>query len=165
MKSLYIFIMGTILTLLPHYSFAFEHKDKETDTNVIGHVTEKHTKEHMPYVVIQLAGTTIGTSTDDTGHYFLKNLPEGTFTIEASLVGYKKVKKTIKLGKGQTVEVKFEIEEDMVSLDGVVVSANRNETARRRAPTLVNVLSNENIRKHQFGMPCPGSQLPAWRQS
>ena len=76
MKSLYIFIMGTILTLLPHYSFAFEHKDKETDTNVIGHVTEKHTKEHMPYVVIQLAGTTIGTSTDDTGHYFLKNLPE-----------------------------------------------------------------------------------------
>ena len=133
--------MGTILTLLPHYSFAFEHKDKETDTNVIGHVTEKHTKEHMPYVGIQLAGTTIGTSTDDTGHYFLKNLPEGTFTIEASLVGYKKVKKTIKLEKGQTVEVNFEIEEDMVSLDGVVVSANRNETTRRMAPTLVNVLS------------------------
>lgn len=141
MKSLYIFIMGTILTLLPHYSFAFEQKDKQTDTNVIGHVTEKHTKEHMPYVVIQLAGTTIGTSTDDTGHYFLKNLPEGTFTIEASLVGYKKVKKTIKLEKGQTVEVNFEIEEDMVSLDGVVVSANRNETTRRMAPTLVNVLS------------------------
>ena len=141
MKSLYIFIMGTILTLLPHYSFAFEQKDKETDTNVIGHVTEKYTKEHMPYVVIQLAGTTIGTSTDDTGHYFLNNLPEGTFTIEASLVGYKKVKKTIKLEKGQTVEVNFEIEEDMVSLDGVVVSANRNETTRRMAPTLVNVLS------------------------
>ena len=95
----------------------------------------------MPYVVIQLAGTTIGTSTDDTGHYFLKNLPEGTFTIEASLLGYKKVKKTIKLEKGQTVEVNFEIEEDMVSLDGVVVSANRNETTRRMAPTLVNVLS------------------------
>ena len=35
----------------------------------------------------------------------------------------------------------FEIEEDLISLEGVVVSANRNETTRRMAPTLVNVVS------------------------
>ena len=38
------------------------------------------------------------------------------------------------------MEENFEIEEDLIALDGVVVSANRNETTRRMAPTLVNVM-------------------------
>ena len=54
---------------------------KATDANVYGHVKDKSNGEHMPYVTIRLKGTTIGTTTDNTGHYFLKNLPEGTFTI------------------------------------------------------------------------------------
>lgn len=33
------------------------------------------------------------------------------------------------------------MEEDNVQLDGVVVSANRSEIARKMAPTLVNVVS------------------------
>lgn len=130
--------MGAILALFPGYSFAFELKD--TDANVIGHVTDKDTKEHLSYVTILVKGTTIGTTTDDTGHYFLKNLPEGTFTLEVRSVGYRTETRTVNLVKGKTLELNFEIEEDRVALDGVVVSANRNETTRRMAPTLVNVL-------------------------
>lgn len=138
MKPVYIFLLGAILALFPGYSFAFELKD--TDANVIGHVTDKDTKEHLSYVTILVKGTTIGTTTDDTGHYFLKNLPEGTFTLEVRSVGYRTETRTVNLVKGKTLELNFEIEEDWVALDGVVVSANRNETTRRMAPTLVNVL-------------------------
>lgn len=138
MKPVYIFLLGAILALFPRYSFAFELKD--TDANVIGHVTDKDTKEHLSYVTILVKGTTIGTTTDDTGHYFLKNLPEGTFTLEVRSVGYRTETRTVNLVKGKTLELNFEIEEDRVALDGVVVSANRNETTRRMAPTLVNVL-------------------------
>lgn len=94
----------------------------------------------MPYITIALKGTTIGTVTDVTGHYFLKNLPEGNFVLEVSSVGYKTVRRNVTLKKGHTLEEDFEIEEDAVALDGVVVSANRNETTRRLAPTLVNVV-------------------------
>lgn len=138
MKTVYIFLLGAILALFPGYSFAFELKD--TDANVIGHVTDKDTKEHLSYVTILVKGTTIGTTTDDTGHYFLKNLPEGAFTLEVRSVGYRTETRTVNLVKGKTLELNFEIEEDRVALDGVVVSANRNETTRRMAPTLVNVL-------------------------
>lgn len=138
MKTVYIFLLGAILALFPGYSFAFELKD--TDANVIGHVTDKDTKEHLSYVTILVKGTTIGTTTDDTGHYFLKNLPEGTFTLEVRSVGYRTETRTVNLVKGKTLELNFEIEEDRVALDDVVVSANRNETTRRMAPTLVNVL-------------------------
>lgn len=139
MRTIYIFLLGAIAMLLPQYTSAYELKD--TDANIIGHVIDKHTKEHLPYVTVSLKGTTIGTTTDETGHYFLKNLPEGTFTLEVASVGYKTVRQEVRLIKGKSLELNFEIEEDMVALDGVVVSANRNETTRRMAPTLVNVVS------------------------
>ena len=60
--------------------------DKEvtspTDANIFGHVVDKATGEHLPGITIILKGTTIGSVTDDSGHYMLKNLPEGEFTIE-----------------------------------------------------------------------------------
>lgn len=94
----------------------------------------------MPYITVALKGTTIGTVTDATGHYFLKNLPEGSFVLEVSSVGYKTLTRNVTLKRGKTLEEDFEIEEDAIALDGVVVSANRSETTRRLAPTLVNVV-------------------------
>lgn len=138
MKTLYTFLLGIILMLIPCLSWAYAPTG--SDANLMGHVVDKHTNEHLAYINISLKGTTIGTVTDDTGHYFLKNLPEGTFTVEVRSIGYKTVTREIKLTKGKTVEANFEIEEDMIALDGVVVSANRNETTRRLAPTLVNVM-------------------------
>ncbi|MDR0745702.1 MAG: TonB-dependent receptor [Mediterranea sp.] len=112
----------------------------KSDANIIGHVLDKNTKEHLSYITVVLKGTTIGTVTDATGHYFLKNLPEGIFTLEVAAVGYKTARREVTLKKGKTLEEDFEIEEDAVALDGVVISANRNETTRRTAPTLVNVI-------------------------
>lgn len=138
MKTLYTFLLGIILMLIPCLSWAYAPTG--SDANLMGHIVDKHTNEHLAYINISLKGTTIGTVTDDTGHYFLKNLPEGTFTVEVRSVGYKTITREVKLTKGKTVEANFEIEEDMIALDGVVVSANRNETTRRLAPTLVNVM-------------------------
>ena len=76
---------------------------KKSDANIIGHVLDKKTKEHLPYITIALKGTTIGTVTDATGHYFLKNLPEGNFILEVSSVGYKTVTRNVTLKKGKTL--------------------------------------------------------------
>ena len=113
---------------------------RKSDANIVGHILDKNTKEHLPYITVALKGTTIGTVTDATGHYFLKNLPEGEFMLEVSSIGYKTVTRKVVLKKGKTLEEDFEIEEDAVALDGVVVSANRSETTRLLAPTLVNVV-------------------------
>lgn len=114
---------------------------KKTDANMDGHVLNKTTKEHIPYINISIKGTTIGTATDATGHYFFKNLPVGKFTIVVSGLGYKTNEQEIVLEKGKTIEVNFEIEEDQIQLEGIVVSANRNETNRKDAPAIVNILS------------------------
>lgn len=120
-----------------------EEKMNASDANVFGHVLDKETGEHLPFITVILKGTTIGTTTDNSGHYFLKNLPEGKFTLEFKYLGYKTVVREVKLEKGKTQEVNVEMEEDRIALDGVVVSANRSETSRRLAPTLVNVIDSK----------------------
>ncbi len=114
--------------------------DKKTDANIIGHVFDKNTKEPLTHITLMLKGTTIGTISDMTGHYFLKDLPEGRFTLVVSAVGFATKEIPVELKKGKTLEEDIYLEEDAVSLDAVVVSANRNETKRKMAATLVNVV-------------------------
>ncbi len=142
----YIFIF--IFTLLAISKGQADLLPKQnTDANIFGHVVDQQTDEHLAYVSINLKGTTIGTTTDATGHYMLKDLPEGTFTLEARLLGFETLEKEVVIKKGKTIEVNFELKEASISLDEVVVSSNRNETNRRMAPTLVSVLDASTFEK------------------
>ena len=118
-----------------------------TDAHIYGHVIEKSTGEHLPYVVVLLKGTTIGVATENTGHYMIRNVPEGTYTVEVSAIGYKTQSYNITVRKGQSYEVNFILEEDHVQIDGVIVSATRSETTRRMSPTLVNVVGMDVYNK------------------
>ena len=114
---------------------------KKSDANIFGHVIHKETKEHMPFVNIALKGTSIGAATDATGHYFLKNLPEGRFVLVVSGLGYKPQERVVEIVANKSLEIDFVLEEDAIMLDNIVVSANRNETNRREAPAIINVIS------------------------
>ena len=112
-----------------------------TDANITGHVRNATTQEHLPYISITVKGTTLGTTTDATGHYMLKNLPAGDLVLEASMLGYKTEEKKVTTQADKLLEVNFDLEEDAVALDEVVVSATRNETSKKEAPIIVNVSS------------------------
>ena len=117
----------------------------QTDANIFGHVLDKRTEEHLPYVTVKLQGTTIGITTDATGHYFLRNLPIGKFTLEVSMIGFSTITQDVTIEAGKSLEVNFELMESATSLNEVVVSANRNETTRRTAPSLVSVLDMQTL--------------------
>lgn len=120
-----------------------EENEKGTDANIYGHVVDAKSGEHVPYAIIHVKGTTIATTTDMTGHFFLKNLPEGTFTIEAKYMGYTTMSKMVTTKKNTSKELNFNLSPSDLSLDEVVVSANRSETKRRMAPNLVNVINGK----------------------
>ena len=112
-----------------------------TDAHLVGHVLDEKTGEHLPYVNIQLKGTDIGTVTDESGHYFLKNLPVGKQTIIVSYVGYETEELPVVIKENMTTELKVAIHEISHQLNSVVVTANRYATKRQEAATIVNVLS------------------------
>lgn len=111
----------------------------KTNANIVGHVASKGI--HIPFASVIVKGTTIGTVTDETGHYQLINLPEGEIALVVRVLGYKPQEKTIMAEADKTKEIKFELEEDILNIEELVVSADRSEQKRTETPVIVNTLS------------------------
>ena len=93
-----------------------EAPKKSTDANIFGHVVDRDTHEHIPYATIAVTGTAFGTTTDASGHYFLKNLPEGALTLEVRALGYASQTQQVTLRRGQTAELNFEVVQSGISV-------------------------------------------------
>lgn len=115
---------------------------RRTDCSITGHVLDAETGEHLPYITVILKGTKIGTQTSASGHFTLRDLPEGNYTVAATAIGYTTDEKEVTLKEGQLLEVNFSISEDLMAIEETVVTATRNHSARKESPTLVNVLDN-----------------------
>lgn len=116
---------------------------RTSDANIYGHIIDAKTQEHIPYVTISIKGTTLGTVADASGHFFMKNLPEGTLTVVAESLNYKSAEQQVTVEKGKNVEINFILQESVLSMDAVVVSATRNETNKKSSATIVNVSSTK----------------------
>jgi len=125
-----------IILILLYEQLTFSQK--KTDANIFGHVVCNC--GHKPFATVSIKGTTIGISTDETGHYMLVNLPEGTHTLRAQAVGFKPAEKVITIKNGESIEVNFTIEEDILGLEEVVVTADRSEMKRIESASIVNTL-------------------------
>lgn len=115
----------------------------KTDANVFGDVKTKG--EHLAGVTIYVKGTNIGTFTDKSGHYFLINLPEGEHTVEARLIGYKTAGKKVISEKGKTVELNFELVEESIGMEEIVVTGTRTEKRKTESPVIVNSLDGNAL--------------------
>ena len=123
------------------------HDGRQCEATIHGHVVDTNTKEHIPYITVTIDGTTIGTTTNSTGHYTLYHVPVGKFKVSVSAIGYANQTKEVEVACGDDILLNFETTESQISLDAVVVSANRNETTRREAPSLVNILDSDLLNK------------------
>ena len=136
MKIKYILLALLCLTI----TYTHAEEAKGTDANIFGHVLDITNQDHLPYVTLHVKGTTIGTATDETGHYYLKNLPLGEHIVEVKMMGYKTIERKIIAVKGETLEINFDLEESSIYFEDVVISADRNGNIRRLSPSLVSVL-------------------------
>lgn len=134
-----------IFLILPVFASAAigtdDDKKTKTDAHIMGHVLDSASREHIPFVTIALKGTTLSTMSGESGHYFLKNLPLGEYILIASAMGYTAREIPVKIIKNKTLEINFQLREEALNLDQVVISATKNETNKKTSPAIVNVLS------------------------
>lgn len=133
-----IYIMTIIILSFIQVNYAQKIK---TDANLVGHVV--CCGEHIPFATISVKGTTIGVTTDESGHYQLINLPVGTLTIVVQSLGYKPKEKQIAIKADETKELKFELEQDVLGLEEVVITGDRNATNRVKSSTIVNTITSK----------------------
>ena len=104
-----------------HHSNGHSHPaDDKCEATIHGHITDSNTKEHIPYITVTIDGTTIGTTTDATGHYTLYHVPVGKFTVSVSAIGYATKSKEVNVECGTDLQLNFETTEEQISVDAVV---------------------------------------------
>ena len=111
-----------------------------SDANIVGHVVDVETGEHMPYYLVKVLGTKLASLTDASGHYTFRDLTPGEYTLEASFTGYMTATVKVSVKSGQTVEANFDVRPDAFMLDQVVVTSSKSEVKRRESPSLVSVV-------------------------
>ncbi len=110
--------------------------------------TVKSMSETIPFATVVVKGTTIGAVSDESGSFVLTISGGKTVTLVASAVGYKPAE--MKFADGKIPEsLMFNLESDVLGLEEVVVSVDRNSQRRSDAALFVNTLSPKGFESCQ----------------
>ena len=131
----------------------FLYLSATANTGIItGNVTDKNSGEPLSYLNVILKDMSgshhshdAGTMTDDNGNFSFESLCDGLYKIRVQGVGFVGMDKNVEVKSGRPVKLAFTLEEQVFTTSEVVVSANRNETSRKLAPVVVNVLSGKML--------------------
>lgn len=110
----------------------------QNDAKIYGKVSSKG--ETIPNVYIYLEDEVKGTNTDTNGNYELKIPSKKEIKIIVSSQGFRKIVKIFNLESNEAKEVNFELVEDLLGLDEIVVSATRNRVEKRSTPVVVSTI-------------------------
>lgn len=135
------------------------------DTNPVIKGSVKCNNEPLSFVSVWIHGTTMGTATNQKGEFSFSDLPDGTYIIKTQAVGYKMGEQKIAIKKGKCININFNLTEDSIGLDQIVVTADRNERSRKNAPIVVSTLSPQLLVSTQSNILseglnfCPGLRM------
>lgn len=95
--------------------------------SISGRVIDSQTLEPLPFANAFLNNTTIGASTDTKGEFILKNVPNGTFDIIYSFIGYQTFQSRVAVKEGEEVKVIIRLVPQQTQLADVEIKAGRDK--------------------------------------
>ncbi len=113
---------------------------KAQETTINGRVVSIISMEHIPYAKVYIKNTSHMLIADEQGYFSFQNIQAGNYTIGAQALGFLKQEKTIEI-INEVTNVQFELVENFLQLDQVVVSADRTETNRKDATVVVSTIN------------------------
>ncbi|MFP4229449.1 MAG: TonB-dependent siderophore receptor [Salinivenus sp.] len=92
---------------------------------ITGQVVGADDGEPLPSVNVGIVETPFGATTTDDGHFTIANVPVGTYTVQASLVGYSTVEREIRVETDETTTLEIALSERSVELSEIRVTGRR----------------------------------------
>lgn len=135
MKALPRCLPFTLATLV---ALASAPADLNAQTGAVtGRVVDSRTLQPISAAQVFSDELSIGTLTRADGTYTLQNVPAGTHLLEVRRIGYRTVSQEVSVAAGETATADFQIAEDALALDAVVVTGTPGGTRQRAIGNVV----------------------------
>ena len=93
---------------------------------IAGRVLDAATGDPIPGVNVSIVGTLQGGITDLDGYYFIINVAPGTYSVQASFIGFSRVTvENVKVIQDKTTTVNFDMSEEVIQGEEVIITAER----------------------------------------
>ena len=139
-KSRKSLLLMTVSLLVTSFSFA--------QIRISGNVTNAKSNAIVEFVTVQIKNSTLGTSTDNAGNYYLNaNLKPGNYTLVFSGVGLESLEKVITIGNEKSYTVNVQLTESVNKLDEVIVTGTSAGTTRKQLGSYIATVKAEDLNK------------------
>ncbi|RYE20301.1 MAG: TonB-dependent receptor [Sphingobacteriales bacterium] len=99
----------------------------------------------LPYASVTLQGTRLGTTTNDSGYYELRNIPAGNYKVNFSSVTYDRQRLSVIITANETAVLNASLQTYSSKLSEVVITGVSRATELRKNPVPIAVLSKSNL--------------------
>lgn len=106
------------------YLFVFTASQAQIKNIVIRGSIQSTKQEPLPNISVQLENTRFGAVTDDEGAFVIRNVPEGSYTLSVSGIGYRSSTAQIHVQAGANNSFGFQLNEVTKQLTPVTVKAH-----------------------------------------
>jgi len=113
------------------------------NASISGSIYSAENNAVLPYAQIVIEELNRGTVADKNGNFVLDDIPQGTFEIKASFLGFKAKKQTVSLDK-EAIHLDFVLHELLI-MDEVVITGTKTFKRQTNSPVIVNVINDKQL--------------------
>ncbi len=113
---------------------------------IAGTVKDADTGDPLPGVNVVIEGTVMGAATGRDGSYYILNVPPGTYSVRASMIGYTPVlQKGVSVRSDQTTIVQFSLKPTVLQAGEEVVVTAERPLIQRDVTAKISVIGGEEM--------------------
>ena len=95
-----------------------------------------------------LKNTVLGAATDDHGYYIIRKIPVGKpYQLTVMYIGHRTLTRDVQFQEGEEFIADFTMEQSLIDLDEIIVSASFSERKKRAQASPVTVISEDELRR------------------
>ena len=119
-----------------------------TTGKIVGKVTDAKTGEGLPGANVMIVGTRLGAATDLDGSYVIINVSVGTYSVQATMIGFKAVTATgVRSIQDLTTRQDFKLEMGVIDLKHPVIISGTRPLIEPTATATTRITSSKEIER------------------
>jgi outer membrane receptor for ferrienterochelin and colicins len=100
----------------------------------------------VPQAIVRLDGTLFRSQTNDSGKFYIEDIPIGTYSLTVNRIGFSPSSTIVTLKAGHPTEIFITVKEKAVVVSEVVVTGTRTEKELSDVPTPTTLVSQKDIK-------------------